>query len=458
MNTLPGRPGFSSPAPRRAADALHAEGEPLEGNYFVSTYPPFSTWSADHIPAVERALSAAPAAGVPLGLYAHIPFCVKRCQYCYYLAYDDQSAAVIDAYLDALLRELAAYREAAALAGREPEFVYVGGGTPSLLSARRIERLLAGLAAAFPWRKLREATFECAPQSVTVEKVRLLRAAGVTRISMGVQQLDDDVLLAGGRVHTVDDVKRAYGAIRTEDFPIVNLDLMVGMAGESDESFFRSLEGVIAMQPESVTIYQMEMPLNTPLYRAWCGGRLGGREERLPDWETKRARLGRALERLEQAGYTVRSGYTAVRDAVRHRFVYQDEQYRGADLLGVGVAAFSYLAGVHFQNLAAIEPYLEAVRERRRPLGRAHALSDEERLIREFVLQLKLDGVDRAGFRRKFGADPAARFAPQLHSLASRGLLDADESRVRLSREGLLRVDRLLPEFYLPEHRGIRYS
>jgi oxygen-independent coproporphyrinogen-3 oxidase len=449
-HAVPDQPGGLVAAPRATVCA-----EPLEGNYFVSTYPPFSTWSTGHLPAVDRALNAAPRPDVPLGLYVHIPFCVKRCQYCYYLACDDQPAPVIDAYLEAVLRELARYRDAAALRGRRPLFVYIGGGTPSLLTPHRIERLLSGLAACLPWSDVREVTFECAPQSVTMDKLHVLHEAGVTRISMGVQQLDDEVLLAAGRVHTVQDVRRAYRAIRSVDFPVVNLDLMAGLVGESDESFGDSLDRVIAMQPESVTIYPLEIPLNTPLYRSMRDGLLC---EPICDWPTKRARVGRAFARLERAGYSVRSAYAAVRDPLRHAFVYQDEQYRGADLLGVGVASFSYLSGVHFQNLTALEPYLNAVEPGRRTIGRAYALSDEERLIREFVLQLKLGGVDGDQFRRKFGVDPATRFAAALEPHCSAGLLNFGRAGVRLTRAGLLCIDRLLSDFYRPEHREVRYS
>lgn len=441
-----------------AARPSAAPCEPLEGNYFVSTYPPFSVWNAAELPAVEAALAAAsdPArARPPLGLYVHIPFCVKRCQYCYYLAYDDKSAEIVDAYLDALAREIDLLRDAAALRGRPLDFAYIGGGTPSLLSRRRLETLFERLHAAFDFRHVRESTFECAPQSVTIDKLRALRAAGVNRVSMGVQQLDDDVLLASGRVHTVRDVLRAWDAIRSVGFPIVNLDLIAGLPGESETSFLDGLERVIALKPESVTIYPLELPQNTPLFREWRAGEL---DAPLTDWETKRGRVGRAFARLEGAGYTVRSAYAAVRDPARQPFLYQDEQYCGADLLGLGVAAFSYLAGVHFQNLATLEPYLDAVAAGRRPLGRAHALSADERLVREFVLQLKLGRTEHAYFREKFDTDPVTRFAEPLAQLTALGMLRVEDAGVRLTRTGLLRADRLLPEFYRPEHRGVRYT
>jgi len=440
-----------------AAAACLACDEPLEGNYFVSTYPPFSAWTRAALPEVHRLLQAPAAArqDEPLGLYVHVPFCVKRCDYCYYLSYADKSAADIDAYVDAVLAEAQLYRRTAALAERTPTFVYFGGGTPSLLSAREIERLLRGLQHVFPWARVQEATFECAPQSVTQAKLRRLRELGVTRISLGVQELDDDVLRLNGRVHLVRHVERAWEAIRRVGFDVVNLDLIVGLVGQTEATFSRSLDRVIGMQPECVTIYQLEIPLNTPLYRALHAGAL---PQAPANWDIKRARLGRGLAALEQAGYTVRSAYAAVRDPRRHRFVYQDEQYRGADLLGIGVASFSYLAGLHFQNVTALDAYLTLVRQGQFPLGRAYALTDDERLTREFVLQLKLGVADAAYFHASFGTDISQRFAEPLRELTQRGWLTVDAGGVRTTREGLLRVDRLLSAFYPAHHRGIRYT
>ncbi|MCP3963995.1 MAG: coproporphyrinogen III oxidase family protein [bacterium] len=445
-----------SSATPSASVAAAADG-PTTGNYFVAAYPPFSHWTRTAVGELDHWLErehSQPVA-VPLGLYVHIPFCVKRCQYCYYLAYANKTRNQIDAYLDALLAELDAYARTPALAGRELAFVYFGGGTPSLLSPPRIDRLLSGLQAILPWNHAAEVTYESAPQTVTAARLRRLRAAGVTRLSLGVQQLDDEVLRLNGRVHQVEDVERAWAELRAFDFDAVNLDLMVGMVGETRESFHRSLERVIDWGPESVTIYQLEIPHNTPLFQAIETGTVTGE---VPSWEVKHRRLVRAFARLEEAGYCVRSAYAAVRDGERHRFVYQDAQYRGADLLGIGVASFSYLGGVHHQNLTALEPYLESLEAGALPFGRAYVLNREERLVRELVLQLKLGRVEAEYFRRAFDVEISERFAAPLAALAERGWLTFDETGIVLTREGLVRADGMLPAFYLPQHRGGRYS
>ena len=207
--------------------------------------------------------------------------------------------------------------------------------------------------------------------------------------------------------------------------------------------------------PESVTLYQLEIPMNTRLYRQLQAGES---RDHPADWDTKHARLGEALSRLETDGYHVRSAYTVVRDPVRHQFVYQDEQYHGADLLGLGVSAFSYLAGIDQQNLATLDRYLSARRRGDLPLWRGYVLSEEERMVREFVLQLKLGGAIRAYFRAKFGVDVLERFRDALDDGRRRGWFDVGPGGVSVTRQGLLRIDRLLPAFYQPAHQGVRYS
>ena len=412
---------------------------PLEGHYFVATWPPFDRWTVEAVPRFEDWLGR-PARARSFGLYVHVPFCVERCHYCYYRSYDDRPSEM-GRYLRAVCRELRLYAERPALAGRQLEFVYFGGGTPSLLPVGRLRELFFGLREAVPWNDVREVSFECAPNSTTQRKLQALRELGVTRISLGAQQLDDDVLAANGRIHRTADVERAWAAIRGVGFDVTNIDLIVGLVRETDAWFERSLEHTLRLAPDGVTIYQLEIPYGTPLARTM-------REGRLPSppalWSVKRARLARAFERLEAAGYVVRSAYSAVRDPSRHDFVYQEAQYHGADLLGIGVASFSYLDGIGQQNLATLDPYFEAVEAGRLPIGRAYVLSDDERMTRELLLQLKLGGFERAYFPRKFARDAVECFAGPLAALERSGLLTVTPDAVRLTREGLLRVDHLI--------------
>ncbi len=247
----------------------------------------------------------------------------------------------------------------------------------------------------------------------------------------------------------------SYELIQKTGFDVVNLDLIVGLVGETEASFMESLDRTINLRPDSVTIYQLEMPLNTPLFRSFRKGKVG---DALADWTTKRARLAKGFKRLEKADFRLRSAYTAARTAQGERFVYQDAQYRGADLLGIGTSSFSYLGGNHYQNVSSLEVYLGKLSQGRLPVSRGFRLSKEERLVREFVLQLKLDRLDRAQFHRRFQVDVFDRFAAPLERCVEQGWMQVDGDTFLLTRDGLLQVDRLIPTFYLPEHQGIRCS
>jgi oxygen-independent coproporphyrinogen-3 oxidase len=348
-----------------------------------------------------------------------------------------------------LARELAHYRTTPYLAQRDLQFVYFGGGTPSLFMAGQIGRLLAALKRQFSWDRVTEVTFECAPRSINAEKLAVLHDQGITRISLGVQQFDDHVLRQNGRVHMVADVLRAFDVIRKAGFDYVNVDLMVGLSGETDATFFSSVEQAIQLEADSVTIYQLEIPRNTPLYRSLAEGTLAAPPA---SWTTKRDRLRTAFAMLKHAGYMTRSAYTAVKDLLHHRFDYQNEQYRGCDLLGIGTSSFSYLGGIHFQNVAEFAPYLSAVQGDQFPHFRAYALSEQEQMVREFILQLKLGGAEHKYFLAKYGVSIADRFQAALAAVQARGWLTLKNGDVVITPEGLLRVDRMLPLFYLPDH------
>jgi oxygen-independent coproporphyrinogen-3 oxidase len=161
---------------------------------------------------------------------------------------------------------------------------------------------------------------------------------------------------------------------------------------------------------------------------------------------------------LEKAGYTVTSATTAVRDPQKTKFVYRDELWKGADLLGLGVASFSHLGGVHFQNLPDFESYTEAVRRGDLPIGRALETTGEERLIRELILQLKLGRVSKSYFTKKFQVDIEQQFGAQFHELKRRGLLTDQGDWMVLDRSALLKIDVILHAFFLPQHQNARYT
>jgi oxygen-independent coproporphyrinogen-3 oxidase len=436
--------------------AVPIEKETTVGNYFVSNYPPFSFWKPERLGEVTQAVNRPPAPGTPLGVYLHIPFCRKRCHFCYFRVYTDKDSTAIKAYLDLAIRELELYGEKAFIGGRKPQFVYFGGGTPSYLSESQLQHLAARMKEILPWDTAEEVTFECEPGTLSDHKLKVIREIGVTRLSLGVENFSDHILDINGRAHRSREIHRAYQFARELNFPQINIDLIAGMVEETEDNWRDCVAKTIELSPDSVTIYQMEVPYNTKIYQEMkAQGRLVAP---VADWETKRRWVSYAFGELEKGGYTVTSGYTVVKDPARTKFVYRDSLWQGADLIGLGVASFSHIGGTHFQNQHDFEPYLAALREGKLPIYRALTPTSEERLIREIVLQFKLGRISRSYFERKFGVDILDRFAGPVDTLKSWGALIVDGDLLRLTRDGLLQVDRLVHEFFLPQHRTARYA
>jgi len=430
--------------------------ETTAGNYFVSNYPPFAFWKPELVGEVDRALDSAPAPGTELGLYLHIPFCRKRCHFCYFRVYTDKDATAIKGYLNLAIRELELYSKRGFINGRKPQFVYFGGGTPSYLSESQLVELTDQMKALLPWDEAEEVTFECEPGTLTDHKLKTIRDVGVTRLSLGVENFSDHILDINGRAHRSREIRRAYHFARELGFPQINIDLIAGMVEETEENWRDCVRQTIELAPDSVTIYQMEVPYNTDIYHEMkAQGKLVAP---VADWQTKRGWVDYAFAELEKAGYSVASGYTAVKDANRTHFVYRDSLWRGSDLIGLGVASFSHVGGTHFQNQHDFEPYVAALRQGKLPIYRALTPTSEEKLIRELVLQFKLGRVSRAYFQKKFGIDIAARFSEALARLQTWGVLAVEGDWLRLTRDGLLQVDRLVHEFFLPQHRTGRYA
>jgi oxygen-independent coproporphyrinogen-3 oxidase len=343
------------------------------------------------------------------------------------------------------------------VAGRPLNFVYFGGGTPSFLSTSHHEGLVRRQTAVTPWDDAEEITFECEPGTLTAPKLATIRALGVTRLSLGIENFSDRLLELNGRAHRAPEVFRAYEQARAQGFPQINIDLIAGMLGETEDNWQSCIEQTIALAPDSVTIYQMELPFNTTI----SGDRLRGAgrfAESVASWSTKRRWVGDAFAALETAGYHQRSAYTFVRNPGT-RFVYTDRVWSGGDLAALGVASFGRMSGVHMQNVDTWEAYSSAIGRGALPLSRAYRPTADERLVRDFILQLKRGAVAPASFRRSHGVNLLDRFRAPLESLAADGYLaEAHEDRVALTREGLLRVDVLLKRFFLPAHADLRYT
>lgn len=429
------------------------------GSYFISNYPPFSQWSKDRVHEVQEVLNQPPA-DVPLGLYLHIPFCRKRCKFCYFKVFTDRDAKQIERYLAALSREIELVSQLPVMGGRPFRFVYFGGGTPSFLSSRQLHRLVERLQANIDWSLAEEVTFECEPGTLSEAKVGTLKEIGVTRLSLGVEHFDDEILRENGRAHESPEIERAWPWIKAADFDSVNIDLISGMVGETDEKWKMTVGRALELEPDCVTIYQMELPFNAVYSQDLISGEK--KESPVADWPQKRAWVDYAFDQFQAQGYTVSSAYTLVKSP-DVKFSYRDNLWQGSDLLPTGIASFGHVGGVHYQNLPEWEQYCGALEdsdenESHLPLGRALQITPHQALVREMILQLKKGWLDRNYFSQKFDVDIVDHWRDSWQGYENDGLLAIKDERIELSRKGLLQVDALLPAFFEEEHQDVRYT
>jgi len=426
------------------------------GNYFVSNYPPFAYWTQQGIDDVHAAMDRPPRADTPLGLYVHIPFCRKRCHFCYFKVYTDRNAKAIKRYIEAVKREIAMVAERQFVGGRKPQFVYFGGGTPSYLSAKQLTDLTDGLKDVLPWDEVEEVTFECEPGTLNEKKLQAIRDFGVTRLSLGVENFNDHVLETNGRAHLSKQIYAAYEWARNVDFPQINIDLIAGMLEETESNWIENIEKTIELDPDMVTVYQMEIPFNTTIFKGMK--EQGKLTAPVADWDTKRRWVKYAFDELGKVGYGISSAYTAVKNPDSTQFLYRDALWHGADLMALGVSSFGHVNQTHYQNDKHIDSYVDTVLEEDRlPIRRGLAISDDEALIREMILQMKTGELDRGYFREKFGVDIVEQFSDVYRQYERAGFITIDENRIMLDRDALLQVDTMLHEFFLEPHRGDRY-
>lgn len=379
------------------------------------------------------------------GLYVHLPFCRQKCFYCDFPSYAGQEGRMA-VYVEALLGELA--REGAPLraAWGPPRTVYLGGGTPTALPPALMERLLAGLReflAAAP--DALEFTCECNPGTVDAAYLSLLRAGGVNRLSLGVQTFDDALLRRIGRIHTAAQARAAVRQARAAGFRNLSLDLMYGLPGQTLAGLEMSVRQALALAPQHISIYGLQVEEGTPFARAQAAGRLA-----LPSDEESEAMYDYMTAALPAAGYAryeisnfARPGFES-----RHNLGYwQDVPY-----LGVGAAAHSYLDGQRYENPRGIEEYLAALRESGRarreeePLTRATSMEEFA-----FLALRTARGIDRARFAARFGCELASVYADAIARMRARGFLEEDAQGVRLTPLGMKYGNWVFEAFLLDE-------
>ncbi len=378
------------------------------------------------------------------GLYVHLPWCVRKCRYCDFHshAWRDQD---LTRTVDALLCE--AERRAG---GMRPKTVFVGGGTPTLLPAPELRRLLDGLDAVTSFRASAvEVTCEANPESFDDVRAEALRAGGVDRISLGVQSLDDATLARWDRVHDADAARAAFRRAREHGFVRVNVDLIFGWPGHDAEAWRTELEEVLGWEPEHVSCYELMVEPDTALGRAARRGRFAPADDR------HRRRLFDLTREVCAAhgfgGYEV-SAFARAGEACAHNLNY----WRSGEWVGLGVGATSRSELELRTNLTDPAAWTEAALATGDPVGEVERPDPRTRLFDRFLMGLRLpeEGVDLARARDATGLDPERVFGDAWRTLLDDGRLErAAPDRIRVGEEGLRHLDTVLLELLPDETR-----
>jgi len=376
-----------------------------------------------------------------LGLYVHIPFCSAICNYCNF------NRGLFDAdlkrrYVGALLTEIGRKAD-----GSSADTVFFGGGTPSLLEPSEVQHILDACRTSFDVAKAAEVTLEANPETVTRDRLRAFREAGINRLSLGVQSFRDDELQRLTRLHSAERAREAFEMARDAGFDNISLDLMMWLPQQTVEQWFSSVDALIALGPDHASLYLLEIYPNAPLRDTMARSRWS----LAPDDDAAEMYLG-AMSRLDDAGYTQYEISNVSRRGLesRHNLKY----WTDGEWLGFGCGAHSTRRGIREKNVASTEDYVSAVAAGRSVETDRRVLSDQERFEEAVFTGLRLSrGVDLEGVRSRYGVDVWDRYGEDLSPFVEQRLLIYDGGAIRLTRDGMLLANEVMTVFIGPPVR-----
>ncbi|MFQ6950075.1 MAG: radical SAM family heme chaperone HemW [Blautia hansenii] len=373
-----------------------------------------------------------------LGLYIHIPFCVKKCEYCDFLSWNAEEEER-QQYVAALLSEIESYREFAK--GYRVSTIFIGGGTPSVLLPKQMEDILQKIYEIFELERRAEITIEVNPGTVDEEKLQCYKENGVNRLSMGLQSVKDEKLRLLGRIHTYQEFVESYELARKAGVDNISIDLISSVPGQTLQEWKEELETAAAQNPEHISVYQLIIEEGTPFYEKYAE-----HPELLPDEETSREIYLWTGKFLKEAGYEQYeiSNYAKPGKESRHNLKYWE---RG-DYLGLGLGAASMVRNIRMSNTKDMRTYLERC-DKPKTMREDVQFLEEPRQMEEFMFLglRKTRGVSKKEFKRIFGREMDMVYEKALHKCLENGMLLAHKDRIFLSEEGTLLSNMVLSEF-----------
>ena len=388
-----------------------------------------------------------------IGLYIHIPFCKKKCEYCDFKSYAGQEA-LIDEYIKWLNYEIE-------LVGKSNQAdyengldklavvntIYIGGGTPSFIEEKHIKEILDAIKKNYVFpinlEEKVEVTIEVNPGTVNEEKLKTYKASGINRLSIGLQETHNEILKNIGRIHTYQDFLETYHTARKVGFDNINVDLMLALPGQSIENLSESVDRIIKLNPEHISVYSLIIEEGTPFYKKYMNNEL-----KLTEDEIERKMYWLVKKRLEEAGYKhyeisnfAKPGYES-----KHNLAcWNQEEY-----IGLGVSAHSYTNNLRYSNIDNIPNYIQNLKSGKDYLNLVvHEKQSKESKMKEFIMLglRKIDGVYIQNFKEKFGENPIYLYRKELEKLVQEELLEIDGDVIRLTNKGLDLANLVWEEF-----------
>ena len=373
-----------------------------------------------------------------IGLYIHIPFCKQKCSYCDFCSYANKES-FIKRYIQCVLKEIIEVGNNNKIDfenGKDDMFlvktIYIGGGTPSLIDSKYIVQIIEDIKLNFEIDEKAEITIEVNPGTVTLEKLEDYKRAGINRLSIGLQSTHEHLLKEIGRIHTYLDFLDTFRFAREARFENINVDLMIGLPNQTLEEVKDSIEEIVSMEPEHISVYSLILEENTPLFKKVEEGL------ELPNEDLERKMYWAVKQTLEQNNYIhyeitnfAKKGYES-----KHNL----DCWNQKEYIGFGIAAHSYTNGIRYSNIENIEQYIKNYDEDKTEENLVfHEKQDMEAMQKEYMLLglRKIDGVSIQEFKIKFVANPVFLYHSELEKLVNEELLEIDGDMIKLTNKGL---------------------
>lgn len=374
-----------------------------------------------------------------LGLYLHFPYCVSKCPYCDFNSYQLERDDQVSSYISALYREITAYSPK--LKKSNISTIYMGGGTPTILSGVQIYNIVKLCKDKFYIDKNAEITIEANPGTLDAEKIKLLIESGINRLSLGAQSFNNLLLKKLGRIHNTKDIIDSYYLARERGFSNINLDIMFALPDQTIEDFKVTLKKAVSLKSDHLSLYNLSIHPETAYYRKYKKGQL-----QLPNEDEEFNMYRWAINYLEENGF---EHYEIANFALPHkRSIHNLIYWQNQPYLGIGAGAYSFLKGYRYINFKDPVKYIQEVMNGKLPIDQGEKLSLKKRMIETIILGLRTkDGISYKKFLKRFKVDMNSIFHQQINKLINLRLLLKDDYNIKLTRKGIFLANIVFREF-----------